>query len=42
MGLYLNPVMTFFFGNLYFTYHVNRLMEIKQATRYRNAAIGTS
>ena len=41
MGLYLNPVMTFFFGNLYFTYHINRIMDIKQATRYRNAAIGT-
>jgi hypothetical protein len=42
LGLRLNPVMTFFFGNLYFTYHINRLMEIKQAMRYRNAAIGTS
>jgi hypothetical protein len=41
MGLYLNPVMTFFFGNLYFTYHINRIVEIKRAAHYRNAAIGT-
>ncbi len=41
MGLYLNPIMTFFFGNLYFQFHINRLIEIKLATRYRNAAIGT-
>jgi hypothetical protein len=41
MGLYLNPVMTFFFGNVYFQFHINRLLEIKQAARYRNASIGT-
>ena len=41
MGLYLNPFMHFFFGNLYFTYHINRLIEIKRAMHYRNAAINS-
>lgn len=40
MHLYLGPIMTFFFGNLYFTYHINRLIEIKQSMRYRNPAAG--
>jgi GYF domain 2 len=40
MGLRLSPIMTFFFGNLYFTYHINRLMDHKLAMRYRNTAIG--
>jgi GYF domain 2/Domain of unknown function (DUF4234) len=40
MHLYLGPIMTFFFGSLYFTYHINRLMEIKQSMRYRNPAAG--
>lgn len=39
LGLRLSGVMTFFFGNLYFTYHINRLMEIKQAMRYRQPQV---
>ena len=35
LGLRLGPVMTFFFGGLYFQYHFNRLNEMKQAMRYR-------
>lgn len=35
VGLRLGPVMTFFFGGLYFQYHFNRINEIKQAARYR-------
>lgn len=35
LGLRLGPVMTFFFGGLYFQYHFNRINEIKQAARYR-------
>ncbi|WP_264765497.1 hypothetical protein, partial [Moraxella catarrhalis] len=35
VGLRLGPVMTFFFGGLYFQYHINRINQIKQATRYR-------
>ena len=42
MHLYLGPIMTFFFGSLYFTYHINRLMEIKQSMRYHNPAAGIS
>ena len=34
VGLQLNPVMTFFFGGLYFQYHLNRINAIKQAARY--------
>ncbi len=34
VGLRLNPVMTFFFGGIYFQYHLNRINEIKQAARY--------
>lgn len=34
IGLRLNPVMTFFFGGLYFQYHLNRINAIKQAARY--------
>ena len=34
IGLRLNPVMTFFFGGLYFQYHINRINSIKQAARY--------
>jgi hypothetical protein len=36
IGLRLGPVMTFFFGGLYFQYHLNRINEIKNALRYRN------
>lgn len=35
IGLRLGPIMTFFFGGLYFQYHFNRINEIKQAARYR-------
>jgi hypothetical protein len=37
IGLRLGPVMTFFFGGLYFQYHLNRINEIKAAVRYRNS-----
>ena len=33
MGLRLDPVMTFFFGGLYFQSQLNRIMEMKQAAR---------
>ncbi|HEY4381304.1 MAG TPA: DUF4339 domain-containing protein [Acidobacteriaceae bacterium] len=39
VGLSLNGVMTFFFGGLYFTYHLNRINELKRIARYRGAAI---
>lgn len=39
LGLRLNGVMTFFFGGIYFTYKLNRINEIKQALRYRDAAL---
>jgi hypothetical protein len=35
VGLRLGPIMTFFFGGLYFQYHFNRINEMKQAMRYR-------
>ncbi len=35
VGLRLDPVMTFFFGGIYFQYHINRIMEMKQAARFR-------
>lgn len=34
IGLRLNPVLTFFFGGLYFQYHLNRINAMKQAARY--------
>jgi hypothetical protein len=34
MGLRLGPVMTFFFGGIYFQYHINRIVRMKQAMRY--------
>jgi hypothetical protein len=34
VGLDLNPVMTFFFGGIYFQYHLNRINAMKQAARY--------
>jgi MFS family permease len=37
VGLQLNGVMTFFFGGLYHQYHLNRIMDIKNAIRYRRA-----
>jgi hypothetical protein len=36
LGLRLGPIMTFFFGGLYFQYHFNRLNALKQAIRYRS------
>jgi len=39
VGLSLSGVMTFFFGGLYFTYHLNRINELKRMARYRGAAI---
>jgi hypothetical protein len=38
LGLRLNPVMTFFFGGIYFQYKLNEINQIKQALRYRNQA----
>jgi hypothetical protein len=32
-GLVLGPVMTFFFGGIYFQYHLNAIMRRKQAAR---------
>ena len=34
VGLRLNPVLTFFFGGIYFQYHLNRINAMKQAARY--------
>ena len=34
MGLQLNPVMTFFFGGVYFQSQLNRINAMKQAARY--------
>ncbi len=34
VGLKLNPVMVFFFGGVYFQYHLNRINAIKQAARF--------
>jgi hypothetical protein len=39
IGLSLSPVMTFFFGPLYFQYHMSRINELKRMARYRGAAI---
>ena len=39
LGLTLSPVMTFFFGPLYFQYHMSRINEVKRIARYRGAAI---
>jgi hypothetical protein len=33
VGLQLSPVMTFFFGGIYFQYHLNRINAMKQAAR---------
>ncbi len=34
MGLRLSPVMVFFFGGVYFQYHLNRINALKQAAIY--------
>lgn len=39
LGLRLSGVMTFFFGGLYFQYHLNRINEVKNALRFRSAAL---
>jgi hypothetical protein len=39
VGLSLSGVMTFFFGGLYFQYHLNRINELKRMARYRGAQI---
>jgi hypothetical protein len=39
VGLSLSGVMTFFFGGVYFQYHLNRINELKRMARYRGAAI---
>lgn len=36
IGLRLGPIMTFFFGGLYFQYHFNKINQMKQAYRYRS------
>jgi len=38
LGLRLNPVMTFFFGGIYFQYKLNEINQMKQGLRYRNPA----
>ena len=35
LGLRLNPVMTFFFGGIYFQYKLNEINQRKEALRYR-------
>lgn len=35
VGLVLGPVMTFFFGSLYFQYHMTRINDLKRMARYR-------
>ena len=39
IGLRLDPVMTFFFGGIYFQYHFNRINEMKRAARYRGGSV---
>ena len=39
VGLSLSGVMTFFFGGIYFQYHLNRINELKRMARYRGAVI---
>jgi hypothetical protein len=34
VGLRLGAVMTFFFGGLYFQYHLNRINEMKRTLRF--------
>lgn len=37
LGLRLSAVMTFFFGGIYFQYKLNKINEMKETLRYRNA-----
>jgi hypothetical protein len=39
IGLSLSGVMTFFFGGLYFQYHMTRINELKRMARFRGAQI---
>ncbi len=39
IGLRLGPVMTFFFGDLYFQYHFNKINDIKRGMRYRGQVV---
>jgi hypothetical protein len=39
IGLRLNPVMTFFFGGIYFQYKLNEINELRQRNLYRSAAL---
>lgn len=39
IGLVLGPVMTFFFGSLYFQYHMTRINEMKRIARYRTGVL---
>ncbi len=39
LGLSLGPVMTFFFGGLYFQYHLTRIAELKRMARYRTGSL---
>jgi hypothetical protein len=39
LGLRLNPVLTFFFGGIYFQYKLNEINQTKQALRYRNQGL---
>lgn len=39
LGLRLSAVMTFFFGGIYFQYKLNRINEVKETLRYRNAVL---
>lgn len=39
VGLSLSGVMTFFFGGVYFQYHLNRINELKRMARYRGAQV---
>jgi hypothetical protein len=36
LGLRLNPVMTFFFGGIYFQYKLNEINQLKRTLRYQN------
>jgi hypothetical protein len=36
IGLRLGPIMTFFFGGIYFQYHFNQINAAKQSMRYRS------
>lgn len=39
IGLALGPIMTFFFGSLYFQYHMTRINEMKRMARYRTGVL---